>query len=123
MTLLYLYRDSVPDSGWLALGFVIVYVAGSFLPLFGDGEGPFRGLPSRPNQQSWRQLSHIPSSGLGIHLPSLFKRVGARNDYSYGVYIYGWPVMQLLGMWGVQRLGYVVFTVSAIAGSVGLGRP
>ena len=27
-TVLYLYRDKVPDSGWLALGFVVVYVAG-----------------------------------------------------------------------------------------------
>jgi peptidoglycan/LPS O-acetylase OafA/YrhL len=61
-----------------------------------------------------------PLVWLGIHLPTLFQRVGARNDYSYGVYIYGWPVMQLLGMWGVQHWGYAVFAASAVGGSVAL---
>ena len=38
---LYLYRDKVPDSGWLALGFIVLFVAGSGLPLFGEGETRF----------------------------------------------------------------------------------
>ncbi len=54
-------------------------------------------------------LLAYPLFWLGIHLPSPFQRVGARNDYSYGIYIYGWPVQQLLGIWGVQHFGYVVF--------------
>jgi len=59
-----------------------------------------------------------PLLWLGIHLPSPFQKVGARNDYSYGVYIYGWPVQQLLGIWGVQHWGYVAFTLAGIAGAL-----
>jgi peptidoglycan/LPS O-acetylase OafA/YrhL len=49
---------------------------------------------------------------LGIHLP-LYK-VGNRNDYSYGIYIYGYPVTQLLAVWGVYRWGVVGFTSSVV---------
>ena len=41
---------------------------------------------------------------LGIHLP--FQKVGAKNDYSYGLYIYGFPIQQLLVMFGVAAWGY-----------------
>jgi peptidoglycan/LPS O-acetylase OafA/YrhL len=118
-TVLYLYRDEVPDSGWLALGFMVVYVGGSWLPFFGVGSVRFLHFLPGPTSVMAPALAY-PLVWLGIHLPPLFQRVGARNDYSYGVYIYGWPVMQLLGIWGVQRWGYPVFTASAVAGSVAL---
>jgi peptidoglycan/LPS O-acetylase OafA/YrhL len=116
---LYLYRDKVPDSGWLALGFIVLFVAGSGLPLFGEGETRFLHFLPGPTSVMAPALAY-PLVWLGIHLPTLFQRVGARNDYSYGVYIYGWPVLQLLGMWGVQRWGYPVYAASAVAGSVAL---
>ena len=118
-SLLYLYRDSVPDSGWLALALLTVYVAGSWLPFFGQGMSRFSHFLPLSTSVMAPALAY-PLLWLGIHLPSPFQRVGARNDYSYGTYIYGWPVQQLLGMWGVQHWGYVAFTASAITGSVGL---
>lgn len=118
-SLLYLYRDKVPDSGWLALGFVVVYVAGSWLPFFGNGETRFLHFLPGATSVMAPALAY-PLVWVGIHLPSLFQRVGARNDYSYGVYIYGWPVLQLLGMWGVQHWGYPVYTASALALSLAL---
>jgi len=118
-SILYLYRDKVPDSGWLALGCVALYVAGAGLPFFGQGMTRFSHFLPGPTSVMAPALAY-PLVWLGIHLPSPFQRVGARNDYSYGVYIYGWPVQQLLGMWGVQHFGYVVFTTSAITGSVTL---
>ncbi len=108
-TVLYLYRHDVPDSGWLALGFIVVYVAGAWLPFFGVGETRFLHFLPGPTSVMAPALAY-PLVWLGIHLPAVFQRVGARNDYSYGVYIYGWPVMQLLGMWGVQHWGYVAYT-------------
>jgi len=116
-TVLYLYRDKVPDSGWLAFGLLVVYAGGSFLPFFGQGQERFLHFLPGPTSVMAPALAY-PLVWVGIHLPPVFQRVGARNDYSYGVYIYGWPVMQLLGMWGVQHRGYVVFTASAIAGSI-----
>jgi peptidoglycan/LPS O-acetylase OafA/YrhL len=118
-SVLYLYRDDVPDSGWLALGFVVVFVAGAALPFFGDGEFRFSHFLPGPTSVMAPLLAY-PLVWLGTHLPPLFQRIGARNDYSYGVYIYAWPVMQLLGIWGVQRWGYPAFAASAVAGSLAL---
>jgi peptidoglycan/LPS O-acetylase OafA/YrhL len=114
---LYLYRDKVPDSGWLALGFVVVFVVGASLPFFGQGMTRFLHYLPGPTSVMAPALAY-PLIWLSIHLPSFFHRVGARNDYSYGVYIYGWPVTQLLGIYGVEHGGYVLFTASALAGSL-----
>jgi peptidoglycan/LPS O-acetylase OafA/YrhL len=57
-----------------------------------------------------------PLLWLGIHLP--FQRVGAHNDYSYVVYIYAFPVQQLLAMWQVQRWGYAAFVFLGVVGTV-----
>jgi peptidoglycan/LPS O-acetylase OafA/YrhL len=116
-TLVYLYRDKIPDSGWLALGFVALFAIGAMLPFFGQDMDRFEHfLPSSISVMA--PALAYPLLWLGIHLPPPFKKIGARNDYSYGVYIYGWPVQQLLGIWGVQRWGYVVFTMSGLAGAM-----
>ena len=98
-SLLYLYREKVPDSGAIALGATILFLLGLLIPV-GQGE----------------TLIHLTSPTLtavflaylliwlGIHLP--FSKIGARNDYSYGVYIYAFPLQQLLVMWGVNKWGY-----------------
>ena len=44
---------------------------------------------------------------LGIALP--FQRVGRKNDISYGVYIYAFPVQQLLVLYGVAGLGIATY--------------
>jgi peptidoglycan/LPS O-acetylase OafA/YrhL len=51
---------------------------------------------------------------LGAHLP--LQRVGARNDYSYGVYIYAYPVQQLLATWHAQRFGYWAYLGLSVLG-------
>ena len=55
---------------------------------------------------------------LGIHLPA--QRIGARNDYSYGAYIYGFPVTQLLVIWGVWRWGTVPYALMSVLATVPL---
>ena len=115
--ILYLYRDRVWDSGWLALGFVAVFAAGAWLPFFGQEMTRFNHYLPGATSVMAPALAY-PLLWLGIHLPSPFQKIGARNDYSYGVYIYGWPVQQLLGIWGVQHWGYVAFTLSSIAGAM-----
>ena len=112
-TLLYLYRDKVWDSGWLALGFVAVFAVGIWLPFFGQEMTRFNHYLPGSTSVMAPALAY-PLLWLGIHLPSPFQKIGARNDYSYGIYIYGWPVQQLLGIWGVQHWGYVVFTLSVL---------
>jgi peptidoglycan/LPS O-acetylase OafA/YrhL len=57
-----------------------------------------------------------PLLWLGIHLP--FHMVGARNDYSYGVYIYAYPVQQLLVIWGASRWGYWPYALLSVVAVV-----
>lgn len=52
-------------------------------------------------------------------LPKAFQRVGAKNDYSYGVYIYGFLVQQILAYLGVYRWGYLPFTLIALVAAYG----
>ena len=108
---IFLYRDHVPDSGWLALICAGLFVAGMWLPT--EGYAPeFALTPS----YLLSPLVAYPLLWLGIHLP--FENVGARNDYSYGVYIYAYPVSVLLAVWHAQRLGEPVFIALCIVATV-----
>ncbi len=74
-TILYLYRDKVWDSGWLALGFVVVFVAGAWLPFFGQEVSRFNHYLPGSTSVMAPALAY-PLLWLGIHLPSPFQRVG-----------------------------------------------
>ncbi len=108
-TLLYLYRDKIRDAGVLALGAILGFVAVLWLPL-GDG-GAFWNHHATSTSVAAPLLAYL-LLWLGIHLP--FQRVGARNDYSYGLYIFAFPVQQILAVWGVQRSGYAVYLLLSI---------
>jgi len=112
-SVLYLYRDRVPDSGWLALAASALFVAGLFLPNGGHGLHVRNPLYTFTESSLLAPLIAYPMLWLGIHLP--FQRVGAKNDYSYGIYIYGYPVSQLLALWGAQRFGYPFYLTSVVA--------
>ncbi len=111
-SVLYLYRDKVPDSGWLALATSVLFVAGLFLPNGGphNARDPMYAFT---DSSLLAPLIAYPMLWLGIHLP--FQRVGARNDYSYGTYIYGYPVSQLLVLWGAQHFGFPFYLTSVVA--------
>jgi peptidoglycan/LPS O-acetylase OafA/YrhL len=51
---------------------------------------------------------------LAAWLPKGFQKIGSPNDYSYGVYVYGFLVQQLLAYVGVYRLGYLPFAIIAV---------
>jgi peptidoglycan/LPS O-acetylase OafA/YrhL len=55
---------------------------------------------------------------LGATLP--LQRIGSRNDISYGVYIYAFPVQQSLVLAGATALGFVPFILLSIAGTLPL---
>ena len=106
--LLYLYRDRVPDSGWIALGSSGLFIAELWLPT--HNQYPEFALTT---SGLLSPLIAYPMIWLGYHLP--FDGVGARNDYSYGLYIYAYPVQQLLAVWGVIRWGLPAYFGLAIA--------
>ena len=53
---------------------------------------------------------------LALRLPT--RHVERYGDISYGLYIYGWPVMQILVLLGVARLGPVPLAVASIVVTV-----
>lgn len=52
---------------------------------------------------------------LAAALPTFLQRVGAVNDYSYGIYLYGWVAQQVLAFFGVNEWGYVPYVVLSLA--------
>lgn len=51
---------------------------------------------------------------LGSWLPKSWNWIGAKNDYSYGIYIYGFLVQQMLAFWGVNEWGYIPYVAITI---------
>jgi peptidoglycan/LPS O-acetylase OafA/YrhL len=94
-SLIYLYRNAVPDSPVLAVVSAGLFIYGLYLP-YGSFDVLFG--PALIYLVIW----------LGIHLP--LSRFGKKNDLSFGVYIYGWSVAELLAVWGVNKWGYVPYT-------------
>jgi peptidoglycan/LPS O-acetylase OafA/YrhL len=103
---IYLYRESVPDSGLLALGCTAVFTASMWLP----GTQPYFTFTA---SDLLMPLIAYPLLWLGAHLP--LQRVGAENDYSYGIYVYAYPVTVLLVIWHANSLPYPLFTLAAVA--------
>lgn len=104
----YLYRDRIPDSGWLALACGVAFTAALWLPT--DGRTPAYAFT---NPGLLAPVIAYPLLWLGSHLP--FQRIGRTNDYSYGIYVYAYPVTVLMVIWHANRLGYPVFALVSVA--------
>jgi peptidoglycan/LPS O-acetylase OafA/YrhL len=57
---------------------------------------------------------------LGARLPSFFQRIGVKNDYSYGVYIYGFLVEQVIALLGWYKFGYIPYVLISVVLSLGM---
>lgn len=51
---------------------------------------------------------------IAVALPKSLAVIGRRWDYSYGIYIYGYPVQLVLAVVGLQRFGLAVYTAAAL---------
>ncbi|MGF1428439.1 acyltransferase family protein [Kitasatospora sp. LaBMicrA B282] len=98
--LIELYRDRIPVNDLLGVLCGVTVVATLL-------EGYFFviGLPAFAYLLLW----------LAIRLPGPLRRIGAKNDYSYGLYIYGFPVEQLLAAFHAGHLGRLGFSALAFA--------
>lgn len=101
--LVWTYRDRIPVNAPVALVAVAVLIGGLFLP-------------------NYRLVAALPVAYLVLVAGALLKspRLRLRNDISYGVYIYAFPVQQVLAIWGATQLGVPLYAVLAILGTVPL---
>lgn len=92
--LIYQYRDKIP-ARWslVALSAGLLLVSG-LLP-------------------NYRVLAAIPLAYLVIASGAMLKRPNLGNDLSYGVYIYAFPIQQLLVIAGLGTLGVFPFFILA----------
>lgn len=57
------------------------------------------------SEQLLNALGPIPVAYALLHIGATWKTsIAAKEDHSYGLYVYGWPVQQLLGMAGLGAL-------------------
>ncbi|WP_422933881.1 acyltransferase family protein [Sinomonas sp. P47F7] len=117
-----------PARSDFALPLMAFFLAGALLAQF-RGRVPVGVLPLAVAVPiAWASLASslapilvpLPLAYLVLCLGSLraFSRIGSRFDVSYGVYIYGWPVQQLLaaahGPISFPALGYAALALVAV---------
>src|SRR6185369_11978709 len=87
-----LYKDRLPMHPWLLAGAAVVAVGtaltGGFVVL---------GLPA---------YAYL-LIGAACYLPKWLQGVGRKRDYSYGIYIYAFPMQQLVALLVGVRYGIV----------------
>jgi peptidoglycan/LPS O-acetylase OafA/YrhL len=59
----------------------------------------------------------------GIRLPTQLRGIGRRRDYSYGFYVYAFPVQQILQVISVPRLGMGIYIGLSTVGTFALAIP
>ena len=88
---LYQWRDTIPANWWLvALCAAIVIAAGILLP-------------------DYRVVAGLPLAYAVVVSGTLVRGPNLRNDFSYGMYIYAFPVQQVLVMAGLIWLNPLLF--------------
>jgi peptidoglycan/LPS O-acetylase OafA/YrhL len=100
---LFVFRDWIPISKWWACAAAVLLTASvikGFYPGFGELAVAYLWI--------W----------LAVRLP--LRRVDARGDFSYGVYIYAWPVQQTLALYGLYRWGVLAFLLLSIVATLPL---
>jgi peptidoglycan/LPS O-acetylase OafA/YrhL len=99
---MYMYSDRIPAHRNIALGAaVIVGLALAFVP-------------------DYRIVALIPLTYLVIWMGATVRgpSITNKHDISYGVYIYGWIVQELLAIYGAYKLGFVPFAIFSFLGTV-----
>lgn len=95
--LFYQYQDKIPAHWSLVVLSVGLVVASGFT-------------------QNYRVLGALPLAYAVIVSGALIRKTRLRNDFSYGVYIYAFPIQQLLATFGLARLNpFLFFLLAATA--------
>lgn len=97
--MLYQYQDQVP-ARWSLVALSVAIVAASGFT------------------QNYRVIGALPLAYAVIVSGALIRKTRLRNDFSYGVYIYAFPVQQMLAGFGLTRLNPFLFFLLATAATL-----
>ena len=102
-SVVYLYKDELVRSRWIAIGALVVWLGGAML------------------RQPWilgpLALTYLIAY-VGYTPTARFRNFAARGDVSYGIYLYGWPVQLLVAYFIGQELHPLVFMAFCIGPTV-----
>lgn len=94
-----LYRERIPVNRLAAVAAGLVLL----LSLLLGGFVVF-GLPALAYLLIWS----------AVRMPAPLRGIGARHDYSYGLYIYAFVVQQVLADFGANRWGYLPYVLCSV---------
>jgi peptidoglycan/LPS O-acetylase OafA/YrhL len=104
---LYLLFDRVPRSGVLALALAVVLAVG-----IGAGAGGVAAMLTLPYLVVYLAFARIPR----------LARFGRHGDFSFGIYLFGFPLQQLLIHWlGTEQLSLYGFIALSMTASLAMG--
>lgn len=100
-SVLFLFRDKIPYSGKLCLFLVLIYIIGSGFGVIQSGTTFTKELEALtlPYVMIW----------LALRLP--FQNFDKHGDFSYGFYIYAFPLQNIMTALGANHLGFTVYTI------------
>lgn len=105
---LHLFKHRVPMHPAVAVGAAVAFFGSAAL-----GGFSVIGLPAYVYLLVWAACK----------LPKLFQGVGRKRDYSYGIYIYAFPVQQVIALVGGVKWGPIVYILLSLAGTLVLAVP
>jgi peptidoglycan/LPS O-acetylase OafA/YrhL len=100
-SVLYLFREKIPFSSSLCALLLVIYLLGSGFGIIQHGVTYTRELEALtlPYIMIW----------LALRLP--FQNFDKRGDFSYGFYIYAFPVQNIMTALGVNHYGFTLYTL------------
>lgn len=115
----------LPDAPYKAMRFALMFSAGMVLRLYAN-RIPYGRLPALAAVAALGTGlaigHHRPIAAFAIAYLALWVAIAVdshgfakRRDLSYGVYLYGFVVQQVLAHFGLHRQGYVVYVAASLA--------
>jgi peptidoglycan/LPS O-acetylase OafA/YrhL len=111
---IYQYRDRIVRSGWLLVALVIATIASAHLPVPDPGRTILTCLLMPPTL-AYAVFYVVFHPGIRLHNAARF------GDFSYGTYLYAFPVQQMLVVLLKGKVPFALFVILSLVLSLAAG--